>query len=70
MMLSTKTAQMVLLHWTKRATRALDKKYLYTAFLPESLVQIQNNFTELFLMMRSTKIAQNGPASLNKKPEL
>ena len=25
---------------------------------PEPLVQIQNNFTELFLMMASTEIAQ------------
>ena len=27
-------------------------------FSPESLVQIQNNMTELFLIMASTKIAQ------------
>ena len=27
-------------------------------FPPETLVQIQNDFTELFLMMASTKIAQ------------
>ena len=45
----------------KRATRALDKKYLETASPPEPLVQIQNNFTELFLMMPSTKIAQMVP---------
>ena len=40
-----------------RATRALDKKS-FKQHLPESLVQIQNNFTELVLMMPSTKIAQ------------
>ena len=41
----------------KKASRALDEKNLWTTS-PEPLVQIQNNFTELFLMMASTKIAQ------------
>ena len=39
------------------------------AFPPEPgepLIQIQNNFTELFLMMPSTKIAQVVPGLLNK----
>ena len=39
----------------KRAVRALDKKYLYTTSAPKPLVQIQNNFTELFPMMPLTK---------------
>ena len=42
----------------KGAGRALDKKCLLMTFPPEQLVQIQNNFTELFFMMVSTKIAQ------------
>ena len=44
----------------KRVARAPDKKYLKITS-PESLVQIQNNFTELLLMMPSTKIAQMVP---------
>ena len=55
MMLSAKIAQMVLLT-EKGAARALDKKYLQTTFSPEPLVQIQNNFTEMFLMLPSTKL--------------
>ena len=39
-------------------TCALEWKYIKTTSPPEPLVQIQNNFTELFLMMPSTKIAQ------------
>ena len=39
-----------------RATRA-PEKILETTYPPEPLVQIQNNFTELFFMMPSTKIA-------------
>ena len=39
------------------AARALDKNSL-TASPPEPLVKIQNNFTELFLIIPSTKIAQ------------
>ena len=46
------------IHWNKRAARAVDKKYLKTTSPPKPLVQIQNNCTELFLMMPSTKIAQ------------
>ena len=42
----------------KMTTRALDQKCLLMTFPPEPLIQIQNNFTELFLMMTSTKIAQ------------
>ena len=51
----------------KRAARALDKKYL-TTFPPERLVQFLNNFTELFLMMHSTKIAQMVPLRRTKIP--
>ena len=42
----------------KRAARALNKKCILITSPPEPLVQIQNNFTELFLMIASTKIAQ------------
>ena len=35
------------------ATRAPDKKYLYKTSPPEPLVQIQNNFSELFLITPS-----------------
>ena len=38
------------------AARALDKKYLKTTS-PEPVVQIQGNFTEMFLIMPSAKIA-------------
>ena len=38
-------------------TRAPDEKWLLTTS-PEPLVQIQNNITEMFLMMPSTKIDQ------------
>ena len=55
---STKIAQMVLLHPNKTAARAQDKKYLQTTS-PEPLVQIQNIFTEMFLMMPITTIALN-----------
>ena len=40
----------------KGAAIALDKKCIKITST-EQLVQIQNNFTELFLMMPSTKIA-------------
>ena len=61
---STKIAQMVLLNgpahgsaqMDKRIARALDKKYILTTSPPEPLVHIQNNFTEFFLMMPSTKL--------------
>ena len=51
----------------KRAARALDKNYLKTTS-PEPQVQFQNNFTELFLMMPSTKIAQMVPLRYKKGP--
>ena len=41
----------------KMASRALDKKYLYSTS-PEILVQIQNNFPESIIMMASVKIVQ------------
>ena len=44
----------------KGAARALDKKCILMTFPPEPLVQIQNNFTEMFLMMPSSKGAQMG----------
>ena len=61
MMPSTKITQMILLY-QKSVTRALDKKCQTS----EPMVQIQNNFTEMFLMIPSTKIAQKGLAPLNK----
>ena len=42
----------------KMAAKAPDRKYLQKASTPEPLVQIQNNFTELFLIIPSTNIAQ------------
>ena len=42
----------------KMAVRALDKKYLKTTSPPETLVQIQNSFTEIFLIMLSVQIAK------------
>ena len=51
---STKIAQMVLLH-KKGGSRALDKKFFGKTTFPEPLVQIQNDLTELFLMMPVTK---------------
>ena len=60
MILSTKITQMVPLNGSaqmdKRIARALDKKYILTTSPPEPLVYIQNNFTEFFLMMPSTKL--------------
>ena len=44
------------------AARAVDKKsktYLQTASPTEPLVKIQNNFTEMFLIMPSTKTANS-----------
>ena len=46
----TKIAQMVLM------ARAVDKKYFETLSPIEPLIQIENNFTEMFIMP-STKIA-------------
>ena len=44
---------------------------LETAFPTEPLVEIQNNFTGLFLMITSTKIAQMVPVHSTKGlPEL
>ena len=40
------------------AVRAVEKKCLLMASPPEPLVRIQNDFTELFLMVYSAKIAQ------------
>ena len=42
----------------KWATRVLDKKCLYMTSPLEPLVQIQTYFTEIFLIMPSTKIEQ------------
>ena len=53
---SSKIAQMVLIRRTN-GTRAFDKKYLQTPS-PEPLVQIKYNFTEMFLIILFTKIAQ------------
>ena len=54
----------------RRAARAPDKKYLKMTS-PEPLVQIQNNFTELFLIMPFTKIAQMVLLCLTKRlPEI
>ena len=61
MMLSTKIAQMVLLRRKKEDGRTIDKKYLLMKS-PESLVQNQNNFIEMVLLLPSTKIDQ-GPIS-------
>ena len=52
---SVKIAQMVPLN--KWAAGALDKKCLLMTFPPEPMVQNQNNFTELFVIMASIKIA-------------
>ena len=43
----------------RRAARALDKKS-FKQPVPELLVQIQDKFTQLFLMMPSTKNCTNG----------
>ena len=51
---SSKIAKIV----RRRAFRALDRKYLKITS-PEPLVPIQNNFTEMFLKIPSTKIDQN-----------
>ena len=54
----------------KGAARALDKKCLLMAS-PEPLAQIQNDFTELFLIMDSTKFAEMVPLHWTKGlPEL
>ena len=55
MMPSTKIAQMVLLRG-KGVGRALDKKYLQMK--SEPLVKNRNNYTEMVLILTSTKIDQ------------
>ena len=40
------------------ATRAVDKKYPKTVSPPEPLVQIQNNFTQMFFRRPSDEIAK------------
>ena len=47
----------------KRAVRVVDKKYLQTTS-PEPLVQIQNNFTDFFLIMPSPKTQGSGEWSM------
>ena len=68
MMPSFKIALMVLLHRSggpiELQIRNLKKKKKTSA--PEPLTQIQNNVTELFLIIPSTKIA-NGYTPLNKR---
>ena len=64
----TTIALMVLLRFgsaEQKGFRALDEKYLSTTS-PKILVQIQNDFTELFFMMASTKIAQKDFTWQNK----
>ena len=58
MMPSTKIAQIVLLHQTKGLPELKIKKCLLMTFLPEPLLQIQNDFPELILIMSFTQIAQ------------
>ena len=48
------------------AARTLDKKHFETTSPPEPLGQIQNNFTEMFLIMPSAKKCLNGCAPPNK----
>ena len=50
----------------KTSTRVIEKKYLKMTSPPEPQVQIQNNLTEMFLMMPSTKIDQNVKPSRKK----
>ena len=54
---SVKIAQMVVLLQNKTVIKVLDKKYHYTTFAPELVVQIQYNFIEMFLMMPFSIIA-------------
>ena len=51
----------------KWAARALDKKYLLT-ISTEPFVEIQNNLTEVLLMIPSTKFAQMVPHRQTKGP--
>ena len=55
----------------KGASRALDKKCMLMISPGEPLFQIHNYFTELFLMMASTRIAQTVLLGLKQvSPEL
>ena len=66
MMASTKIAQIVSLRQIKGLLElhsaekrgCQSSRYLQTTFAPEPLVQIKNYFTEMFLMLPSTKIDQ------------
>ena len=70
MMGSTKVAQIVPLGSIKGPPE-LYIKSLKTTSSPETLVQIQNNFTQLFSMMFSTKITQMvSPDLIEGPPEL
>ena len=48
---------MVRLHQKKMAAWAVDKKYLKRTYSTEPVVQIDYNFTEMFLIIPSGKIA-------------
>ena len=59
---------MVLLWQEKVTARAVDRKYFEATSSHEPLVQLQNNFTEMFLIMHSTAMPKrlsspelNGP---------
>ena len=52
----------------KWAARALDKKYFFKKKSPEQLVRIQNNFTEMFLIMPFAIIAQMDPLHKTRWP--
>ena len=56
-MLYSKIAQQVLLHWTKKAIRADEKKYPFKDIFSCTTCLIQNVYTETFLKMPS-KITQ------------
>ena len=58
MMASTKDCTNSFTQLNTGVARALDDKFLKITSSPEPLVQNQNNFTEMFLMMPSTTIAQ------------
>ena len=57
MMPSTRIAQISGFAPSKKEVRALDMKFCLTTS-PEPLVKINNYFTEMFLMIPSTRIAQ------------
>ena len=67
--LLSKFAQMVMLHRTKGCQSSRwEMSFNILMTFPEPLVQIQNNFTELFLIMPFTKIAQMGQLRWTKGP--